>query len=276
MNRPRNPVIFAGMHRSGSSLLGRLVGGLGLFSGVWKDENDEAVFFLELNKRLLAQCGAVWDKPGGAAERFRDPAALEAATSYAAARVGGLSAALFLGPSDFLRYRDIRRLDRPWGWKDPRNTFTLPVWRNVFPLAKVLFLERHGVDVARSLEVRSVQTRPAVRLPWTGHSAASSRCSTLEGGLSLWAEYQAQARDLIAGLPPGSVYTLRYEQLLEQPAGELGRVAAFCGLDVSDGDVEAATATIRVERAYAYRRDERLVTFALNHAATLDEWGYSA
>lgn len=276
MNQPRDPVIFVGMHRSGTSLLGRLIGGLGLFSGAWKDENDEAVFFLELNKRLLEQCGAAWDEPEAATQQFQDPAALEAAAGYAAARVRGLSAALFLGPSDFLRYRDIRRLDRPWGWKDPRNTFTLPVWRKVFPRAKVLFLERHGVDVARSLEVRSVRTRPAVRLPWTGRSAASSRCSNLEGGLSLWTEYQARARDLLSGMPPGNVHALRYERLLEQPAEELGKAAAFCGLEASDAEVEAATATIRAERAFAYRRDARLTAFARNHAATLEEWGYRA
>jgi hypothetical protein len=234
------------------------------------------VFFLELNKRLLAQCGASWDEPRAAAERFRDPRALDAATDYAAARVGGLSAALFLGISGFLRYRDIRNLDGPWGWKDPRNTFTLPVWRKVFPEAKVLFIERHGVDVARSLELRSVSTRPPVRLPWTGRSAISTRCSTLEGGLSLWAEYQAQAKALLSDLPPNLVYSLRYEELLEEPTQELGRAAAFCGLDVATVDIGAVTATIRADRAYAYRRDKRLVAFARNHATTLKKWGYRA
>lgn len=276
MNGRRDPVILLGMHRSGSSLLGRLIRGLGLFSGAWRDENDEALFFLELNKRLLAQCGASWDEPRAAAERFRDPGALDAATDYAAARVGGLSAALFLGVSGFLRYRDIRGLDRPWGWKDPRNTFTLPVWRKVFPQAKVLFIERHGVDVARSLELRSVRTRPAARLPWTGRSATSVRCSTLEGGLSLWAEYQAQANALLADVPAGLLHALRYEKLLEEPARELGRAAAFCGLKAASDEVRAVTATIRMDRAYAYRRDKRLLRFARDNEVTLNKWGYRA
>jgi len=272
---PYDPVILIGMHRSGSSLLGRLIGGFGLFSGALKDQNDEALFFLESNKRLMARYGARWDAPTPVAERLREPATLQAAVDYAAARVGGVAAALFLGPTGYLRCWDIRKLERPWGWKDPRNTFTLPVWLRIFPHAKVLFLERHGVDVALSLKLRSVRTRPKIYLPWRERSASSIRCSTLEGGLSLWAEYQARAKLMLARLPPDRFLELRYEELLENPIPELFRLAAFCGLEVSNAAVESAAVSICGARAYAYRRDERLVSFAANYAATLEQWGYS-
>ena len=274
MGSSRPPIIFVGMHRSGSSLLGRLMRRFGLFTGAWQDENGEAHFFLESNKRLLASCGARWDEPGAAADEFRDTGAVKAASDHAAKRLSSLYTAAFLGPIDFLRYRSILRLDRPWGWKDPRNTFTFPVWHKVFPAARVLRIERHGVDVAQSLEARSQRT--AGRFPWSGRSAASPRCSTLEGGLSLWAEYQAQADSLLDDLSPDRVHTVQYEQLLQQPAKELRSAAIFCDLQVPDSDVVTATATIRAERAYAYRRDERLAAFAREHESTLAKWGYSA
>lgn len=267
----RPPVIMIGMHRSGTSLAGRLLGRLGLFSGAWKDENDEAMLFLELNKRLFRRAGARWDEPGPAA-------GLTGIAVETAARVrpwlSGPRAALFLGSRRYLRYRSLDRLDVPWGWKDPRNTYTLPVWLTIFPAARVLFIERHGVDVARSLEVRSARPALRLRLPWSGRSAVSARCAELEGGLSLWAEYQSQARTALAGLPAERVLRLRYEELLEQPAATLARAAEFCGLDAAESELGAAVAAIRAERAYAYRRDERLVAFARSHAATLAAWGY--
>src|SRR3954449_9453301 len=60
----RAPVIFIGMHRSGTSMLGRLLEELGMFFGTRKDENNEALFFQEMNNWLLTQCGGRWDNPG--------------------------------------------------------------------------------------------------------------------------------------------------------------------------------------------------------------------
>ena len=59
----RDPVIFIGMHRSGTSMLGRLLEELGMFFGSLKDENNEALFFQDLNEWLLGQCGGRWDNP---------------------------------------------------------------------------------------------------------------------------------------------------------------------------------------------------------------------
>src|SRR5262249_51761949 len=60
----------------------------------------------------------------------------------------------FLCLAAYLRYRSITNMKQPWGWKDPRNTYTLPIWLDVFPHAKVVHVYRHGVDVAHSLRVR--------------------------------------------------------------------------------------------------------------------------
>ena len=61
----------------------------------------------------------------------------------------------FLGWKRYLAYRSLERFDQPWGWKDPRNVFTLPLWLRVFPEAKIIYIVRNGVDVAASLLVLS-------------------------------------------------------------------------------------------------------------------------
>ena len=59
----RPPIIIVGMHRSGTSLVTRLLEQLGLFVGCEKDENNESLFFQELNDWILCQAGATWDNP---------------------------------------------------------------------------------------------------------------------------------------------------------------------------------------------------------------------
>ncbi len=66
----RPPIIFTGMHRSGTSMIGRMLEELGLFVGLRKDENNEALFFQEMNEWLLHQCGASWDDPTQLREYF--------------------------------------------------------------------------------------------------------------------------------------------------------------------------------------------------------------
>lgn len=61
----------------------------------------------------------------------------------------------FLGWGRWLRYRSAFKLDFPWGWKDPVNTFTLPFWLDLFPEARVVHIFRNGVDIAQSLYTRT-------------------------------------------------------------------------------------------------------------------------
>ena len=57
------PTIILGMHRSGTSILTRILEKLGLFVGCRKDENNEALFFLKFNDWILKQANATWDNP---------------------------------------------------------------------------------------------------------------------------------------------------------------------------------------------------------------------
>lgn len=274
------------MHRSGTSMLGRLLEKLGLFVGAHKDPNNEALFFQKLNEWFMAQCGARWDTPLATHYLWENEELLASTDDYVRYLLSNPKAIQFLGLRRYLTTGGITRLNMPWGWKDPRNTFTLPMWLRIFPEAKVVYIERHGVDVAQSLRVRSrkgfVNTtrkyqryRPIVFLrPKWGGFIESPRCASLEGGFSLWQEYTNQATDVIQKLPNHRVLKLRFEQLLDNPALHLRTSAEFCGLDVSNQKLEALSAGINSSRAYCYLNDSELRGFARDNQFALAERGY--
>ncbi len=59
----RPPVIVAGMHRCGTTMLVRLLTRVGGFFGTRLDPNAEAFFFLRLNEGVLRRAGGAWDYP---------------------------------------------------------------------------------------------------------------------------------------------------------------------------------------------------------------------
>ncbi|MDA3878362.1 MAG: sulfotransferase [Halothiobacillus sp.] len=287
-NNLNTPVIFIGMHRSGTSLLGRLLEQMGLFVGKKKDENNEALFFLELNTWLMAQCGARWDNPEQLDYLWTSEAepVFTASKNYASDLMSSPRAARYLGMKRYLSQRSIPAQITPWGWKDPRNTFTLPFWLDLFPDARVVFIERHGVDVAESLRVRASRSIETTKLrykrakpiawlrPKRGGFSESPRCLSLEGGFSLWEAYQAQAQNQLAKLSSDRVFRVRYEDLLVEPERILKDVASFCGLPVVEGRVKRIAESINPDRAYSYRNNSELLGFAEERQARLNVWGY--
>ena len=282
----RQPIIFIGMHRSGTSMIGQLLETLGLFSGTRKDENNEAIFFQRLNEWLMAQCGARWDVPQATQYLWKNEELLAWIDDYIRHLLDNPRAMHFIGLRCYLIMGGITQLNLQWGWKDPRNTFTLPLWLRIYPEAKVLYIERHGVDVAQSLRVRSQKEftsttrryqkyRHIVSLwPKWGGLIGSSRCATLQGGFSLWQEYMDQAREVMQQLPSHRVLKLRYEQVLKDPVPYLRASADFCELDVSNTKLKALTARVNASRAYSYLNDLELKEFASKHQVDLASRGY--
>jgi hypothetical protein len=269
-------------------MLGRLLEDLGMFFGTRKDENNEALFFQEQNEWLLSQCGGRWDNPGAFAEFFwRNDEAVKWTETYLRNLLASPRAIQFLGLRRFLS-GGMHGLDSPWGWKDPRNTFTLPMWLKLFPDARVVSIERNGVDVAQSLlarEIKILQDAPRFyrryrRIffihPRRAGFAHSPRCLSLEDAFSLWQEYTKQADAVIATLPRVRVLALRYEEVLSDPVKWLTEAAMFCDLRTSKGQIETAVKGIRADRAQAYQVDSDLTRFAASHAGALAARGYSA
>jgi hypothetical protein len=272
--KPKSPIIFIGMHRSGTSLVGRLLEGLGMYFGARKDQNNEAIIFQKLNHWLLRQSGAAWDVPAPFDYLEGNPRALNLVEDYFLRVLNGPRSMSYLGLSKYIRYRGLSALDLRWGWKDPRNTFTLPVWMNVFPNSKIVYIERHGVDVAQSLKVRrdawekrwlekySKRQRWYSLVGLRGRVTHSSRCATLEGAFGLWEEYVLRGRNHCAALGPERCFSLKYEQLIDEGQNVLDDLSRFCGLNASQAEIARSLKALRKARAYAYRSSPKLRHFA--------------
>jgi hypothetical protein len=286
----RPPVILLGMHRSGTSLIARLLDELGLFQGAELQEDHEAVYFLDVNDRLMRRIGAAWDNPGPTRRFLEDPPALDLTARCFAADLASKHLKGYLGLKRYLKVRSLAKFDQPWGWKDPRTVFTLPAWLKLFPAAKLVYIVRNGVDVAASLRVREqrelarrIKEFDAKAKQLNKHSMleragfkGSARSLTLDGGFSLWEEYVAEAERLLTAVPNDRV-VVGYEQFLADPAAHLPPLAKFCGLDATPEQIVQACDSVNAGRGKAFLKDPDLRAFyeTVRRTRWMTKYGYS-
>ncbi|MGB5261468.1 MAG: sulfotransferase [Gammaproteobacteria bacterium] len=266
------PIIICGMHRSGTSLVCRALESAGLFVGEAKEHNHEAVFFLTLNQWIFEQFGASWDNPYNM--RFINDDLAGYMLSVINNIVHSSSAASFTGTDP--RYQQVFSPDNqaPWGWKDPRNTFTAAIWAAAFTDAKLVHVCRNPLDVAASLRQREqeIMERHQVQLAHmtpeqldgTLRFQQSPRLFHLEEGLALWEEYTAQALMLERQFGTNAI-RVRYEDFLADPVTELGRLADFAGLDAGSAQLQATVAQVNPQRRYAFMTDRELTSRYRNY-----------
>jgi len=280
----RPPVIIIGMHRSGTSMIARLLEDSGLFVGWRKEDNHEATFFHRANDWVLNQCCATWDNPGSA-RYLEGSGAFPVVAEYLRDSLSSPKVIEFLGIKNFLRHRSLLNFPFPWGWKDPRSTFTLPVWTAIFPQARIIHVRRHGIDVAQSLRVRHVQvlqeglsTYPGRRTLYRylykrGRFTDSVRCLSLEGAFSLWEEYLGEARKHLDAAGAHG-YEMHYEDFVRQPEAAFRQLIDFCGISPGGVSIERVLGKIRRDRSFAYRDDPELAQYAITVADRLAAYGY--
>jgi hypothetical protein len=271
------------MHRSGTSLVTELLGELGVFTGWLQETNGEAWLFHRLNRWLFAQAGAVWDCPEGVDDLLDDPD-LRALCAASLRRVlDSPRAVTYAGPRRYLTAWRDGRLGEPWAFKDPRNTFTWPMWHRLYPRARFVHVLRHGVDVAASLRARR---RERVRDRWPlfervrrwipvlppATATVSSRVRSLEAGLELWERYAHRGREHLADAEEGC--KVRFEQLVREPEDTLWALADALEIEVEPGAVERASRRVDPERALAHRGDPSLQRLANQQRSRLRAFGY--
>ena len=283
------PVVVTGMHRCGTTLLVRLLAGLGGHFGARTDPNAEDYFFMRLDEWVMRRAGGAWDWPLPTPAFLRHPRFFDDAA--------GLLARAVAGPR-FREFTGGRPLAGPWGFKDPRAVFTFPLWARVFPGAKLLVIRRNGVDAAHSLASREAarwRDRPAgddyLRIrPLMGrwqdalkstesfeNSRFSTRCLALADAFALWEEYVAEAEALLAR-HDGPTLALRYEDLVAEPESQLALAAPFCGLPAEPEAIRTAARGIDRSRAFAFLESEPLRRFygAVRGTRWMQELGYGA
>jgi len=186
-------LIVLGMHRSGTSVLARLLNLMGAYFGPegistgGNQENPKGFWERRdvrlLNDTVLHAVGCDWNRISAL-----DVGALpEIVTAEFRERASKL----------------ILEMDahRPWFMKEPRLCLLLPLWRQVLEAPVCIHIYRNPVEVASSLLTRN-------QMP-------------MLAGLALWEKYVSSARMASAGLPSLSV---SHHRLMTDPMPEVERI----------------------------------------------------
>ena len=217
------PIIIIGMHRSGTSMLSRILHEEGIFFGINVECNNEAIPYLRCNEEIFAKNNSDWFNVG------------ELKGNILKSKESSIQIAKNALQDSFKNEYFKNSGNKPlvdfdnWGWKDPRNTFTLDIWREIYPAAKVIHIYRNPVDVAMSLRNREVKFDNGTALSWIYHTQKFkfkhgfyvSRCPSLknlENGYKLWESYVTEA------LSKKEVLHIKYEDLLTNRWLELDKI----------------------------------------------------
>ena len=206
-------------------MLTRLLHACGLYLGPQEElmpaqtDNPDGFWehlrFVELNDELLNALGGAWDLPPKREENFShsglDPLRMKARLLVEKFDSAGL-----------------------WGWKDPRNSLTLPFWQNLLPGMKTLIMVRNPLEVAHSMKERN------------GTSYAF--------GLRLWEIYNQRVMETAS---EQNRLVTHYDLFFEDPETELQRIANFIGL--SDGETGKAAALVTKRRRHTHFTIDQLI-----------------
>jgi len=268
-----HPIIIIGMHRSGTSLIAKMLSEIGIFMGRNLDGNHEPSFFTKLNSWLLSSAGGRWDTPSSLRFLYEDEKGTDLAVEYLRHQASSVRCFRYLGASRFLRYRSLFRVSEHWGWKDPRTTLTLPLWLRVFPEAKVIHVIRNGVDVAESLqrrqkagfhlaEKRFRQHRVLMILhPKQGWFGTSPRVTHRADAFHLWEEYLLYAEKSTHTLSKKRFLQFRYEDFVSMPSKWLERLMSFCEIGVKNERIRQLVDEINPNRAFAFKGNDKTNKF---------------
>jgi hypothetical protein len=147
------PVIVAGMHRSGTSLVASVLSALSIDLGqelLPADSNNvrgyfEDTDFLRLQRTILSECCAAND--GGHPDwGWTESESLDKSCFKR-----------FLPEASALLARQSER-STPWGWKDPRTALLLDFWDGLLDDARYVFVYRYPWDVADSMQRLGAET----------------------------------------------------------------------------------------------------------------------
>jgi len=276
-----SPVVVVGMHRSGTSLVSRILDECGVMMGKDLQEDHESLFFIGLNEWIYENAGASWERPIALAELTKLTPAMEAIEAYVRKRLSSRSSRAYSGES---LKNGVFDMEGTWGWKDPRNGPSLPLWKSIWPDMKVIHVLRHGVDVAASLKTRNSShweggvSRFKKWLPTYSWRSSRSpimrgqRSASMEGGLSFWSEQVGMEMEILSTID--DKHTVRYEELLSSPRDQISRILEYLSIDISEEKISAIEADINHSRAFAFRQVPELVEFAENNSSVLEKHGY--
>jgi hypothetical protein len=205
-NSEATVICILGMHRSGTSLVSRVLNLLGVNLGPWdsisKKGEDNPKGYWEhhpialLNDEILARFGGSWDRPPKFPPGWHLDVELEDLREKARRLV-----------------RDDFSSQLIWGWKDPRTCLTVPFWQELVGGLRYVICVRNPSAVVASLRRRNGMAAESAERLWLAHVQSALAHTT------------GRARMFVA-----------YEHLIGDWRPEVARLAAFIGAPARAAD----------------------------------------
>ena len=236
-------IVVLGMHRSGTSVVARLLNLMGAYFGTENtstgasEENEkgfwERIDVRSLNDSILHNANCDWDRIAHFNTESIPPVFFDAYQRSAMEITLNLDA------------------HRPWFIKEPRLCVLFPVWRHVLEMPFCVHVIRNPVEVAQSLKVRN-------GIP-------------IKAGLALWEVYNKRAIAASSTLPR---HFLSYADLLASPQdvaeGLRNALASHCGYTFRVPTRMELEAFVD-QKLYRQRSDEDSIRTVAKSQATLFE-----
>lgn len=251
--RNMQPLIILGMHRSGTSLMVRLLKDLGVHMGSFLSRDAEAVHFQKINRSIYRAAGSNWGNIDSLLEVMESPSFVETQTKRSLTTLFPAWGFLNLnkGIADYFGDAVWDQLvrDEPvwWGWKDPRTTLTFPIWLRVFSHARYLNIMRNGIDVAISMHRRSIKQsrkwwKRAFPIDYIPRTLDFNYC------FKLWEMHLAFMDEKKSLIPPEQFMEIRYEDLLANPKPNLREIADFISYPLPEHKLDEVCGQINESR----------------------------
>lgn len=276
----RQPIIILGMHRSGTTMVTQMLKDLGLFVGEDLDINCESKYFYKINYWAFRIGVSKPDYPDNM--QYMVPACKEVVLDGLDYYMQANKRKAYLGNR---KLKDIRDLDIPWGWKEPKNTFTIDLWKQLFPGAKIIHIYRNPLDSVNSYIKRDAEIRNRFQLTWkkklkrflmiSDKYHQNFRMVDHQSAFPVWKSYVEKAMSLHQTYPQ-DIVTVKYEDFLDAPETHLKSILDFIQLPYQEENLKKITSQVKPERRYAFLQDPESVEFykSIQDLPIMKELGY--
>ena len=170
---------------------------------------------------------------------------------------------LYFGWTNIIKNKSFSNIEKPWGWKDPRNVFTQNIWREVFPDFKMIQIVRHPIDIALSLmkrqkkEIRSDILRKnrnsdvIKALLSISHSNYNSSMvlNSYDDCFKLIEIYFNE----ITKNSSSNCLLVKFEDILSNPELEIGLLLDFCNIPYNPEQLSEVISAIDSNKRYSYK-----------------------
>ena len=270
------PILIMGMHRSGTGLVSQILKDNGVFIGSFNQKDKESIFFLNINRWIMSQYSSSWKNPRNI---NNDNKSIDISSEVRNILCSRYSA-LFFGYSYFLQKQNFLTINNNWGFKDPRNIFTYPIWKNIYPNLKSIIIVRHPIDVVNSLLVRSENNHQyelvnllKYFLPFDYKVLKDDyKISSLEEAIDLYKIYYDAIIDIKSKNQDALI--IKYEDLLLDSQNTISIMFKYLNLPYNKKLIRNVLAMFDPSRAFAYRQmNDKYTSDTLNNLIV--ELGYN-